>query len=405
MAYNISALKSDLQGVMHGTTTNQITGLNNVINRAARQLLLDIDPQETKRTVEFINPIFNTVFDYPVADDLKGNALIDIFPQVNRIPRDIWSQAYNQAFDLAKQSIYTMANMFTLNFNSGIKTLKINAPFLNPPVYINQAESITANGTWTATVATNLTVDNTNYVTGAGSLKFDTTTTCYLENSTMTAVDLSAYLNQSSLFVWVYLPTASNFSSVTLRWGSDSSNYYYSTQTTNQQGTAFVNGWNLIQCDWKTATKVGTPVTTAINYLRVTLTASAGNTGVNNGCHINGIQSILGTVLSYEYYSKYMFRDASTLAFQETVTDDSNLINLDTETYNLLFNLTAYFALQQQQGLDAQFFDAGFFKTAYDMGVAKYKSLYKSERQKPQSTYYRQPDTSNRRYLGRRYNY
>ena len=405
MSYSITDLKNDLTGITHNTQLNQITNLYGVINRAARQLLLDIDPQETKRTVEFVNPIFNNVYDYPIAADVKGNTIIDVFPQVNRIPRDIWSQAYNQAFDLAKNSLYAMANMFTMNFNTGVKTVRINAPFLNPPVFINQAESITNNGTWVITTGTNLTVDNTNYVTGSGSLKFNTTTTCYLENSTMTAVDISKYLNQSSLFVWVYLPTASNIASVDLRWGSSNANYYHSTQTTNQQGNAFVNGWNMIQCDWKAATVVGTPDPTKINYLRVTLTASGTNTGVNNGCHINGIQSILGSILSYEYYSKYMFRDASTGAFQETVTDDSNLINLDTETFNLLFNLTAYYTLQQQQGLDALFFDAGFFKTAYDQGVARYKAVYKSERTKPQSVYYRTPDVSNRRFLGRRYNF
>src|ERR1700749_2286455 len=123
MAYNIQALKNDLQGVIHGTTLNQITNLNGIINRAARQLLLDVDPQETKRTLEFVNPIFNTVFDYPIAPDVKGNTIIDIRPQVRRIPRDIWTQAYNQAFDVAKQNIYASADMFTLNFNTGIKTL------------------------------------------------------------------------------------------------------------------------------------------------------------------------------------------------------------------------------------------------------------------------------------------
>ena len=80
---------------------------------------------------------------------------------------------------------------------------------------------------------------------------------------------------------------------------------------------------------------------------------------------INLVECILGTILEYEYYSKYLFRDAVTGAFQETVTDDSNLINLDTESYNLLFNLTTFLAVQQQQGLDAMFYDGNFFGQAY----------------------------------------
>lgn len=402
MSYSIQTLKNDLTGVLHGTTTNEIQNIDGVINRAARKLLLDIDPQETKRTVEFVNPIYNTVFDYPIADDVKGNKLIDIKPQVNRIPRDVWSQAYNQAFDVAKQNIYNMANMFTMNFNTGVKTIRINAPFLNPPVIIDNIEAVSDNGTWAVGgTASDLEVNNTNYVQGSGSLQFDVTTgAAYIENSTLYAINLEDYVNQASQFVYVYVPTGSTLTSVEARWGSSSGAYYTKTVTLNQQGVAFVNGWNLCQFDWASATTVGSPDPTDITYLRITLNV----TGSMSACKVNGFNNILGTILAYEYYSKYLFRDATTGAFQETVEDDSDLINLDTESYNLLFNLVAYYATQQQQGLDATAYDGQFFKDEYDSGIARYKSIYKSELQKPQSLYYRQPDTSNNRFLGRRYN-
>lgn len=330
---------------------------------------------------------------------MKGNKLIDIFPQVQRIPQDIWTQAYNQAFDVAKQNIFSMASMFTMNFNTGIKTIRINSPWLNPPVIINQIEGIATNGTWAiGGTATSLAVNNTNFAQGAGSLQFNVTTgAAYIENSTMSSLDFTADLNQASLFTWVYVPTGSTLTSVDLRLGSSSSNYYHLTVTQNQQGTAFVNGWNLCQFTWSSMATTGTPVITAIDYARITLNV----TGTMTACLINGLNSILGTILNYEYYSKYLFRDSTTGAFQETVTDDSNLINLDTESYNLLFNQVAYLATQQQQGLDASFYDGSFFKQAYDAGVIKYKSMYKSELQKPQSLYYQQPNTSYNRFLGR----
>src|ERR1700741_5041477 len=106
MAYSVLTLKNDLSGALHNTTNNEIANLDGVIDRAARQLLLDVDPQETKRTLEFVTPIFNTVYDYPIADDVKGNKIIDIFPQTQRIPRDVWAQTYNQAFDVAKQALF-----------------------------------------------------------------------------------------------------------------------------------------------------------------------------------------------------------------------------------------------------------------------------------------------------------
>lgn len=388
--------------MIHGTTLNQIQNINGVINRSARQLLLDLDPQETKRTVEFVAPIFDTVYDYPIAADVKGNKLIDIFPQVNRLPRDIWTQAYNQAFDVAKSNVFSLRNMFTINFNSSLKTLRLDAPFLNAPVILNQVEAIATNGTWAAGgTGSNLAVNNTNFVQGAGSLQFDATTgAAYIENSTMSAVDLSAYVNQSSFFVWVYIPTAANLTSVNLRWGTNSSNYYDETVTQTQQGTSFVNGWNLCQFPWNTATATGSPTITSIKYARVTLNLTAGATAVK----VNGINSILGTILSYSFYSKFLFRDAITGAYQETVTDDSNLINLDTESFNLLTYQVLYQATQQQQGLDASFFDGTYAKNAYDAGVLRYKSMYKSELQKPQSSYYGMPRRGYGRYLSRNWN-
>lgn len=401
--YNIQTLQSDITGMLHGTTTNQIVGLTldtnyTLINRAGRQLLLDLDPQETKRTVEFVGPIFNSVFDYPIAADVKGNKLIDLFPQVQRIPQDVWLQSYNQAFDVFKQNLFSMQNMFTINFNSSLKTIRINAPWLNPPIVINQAESTTSNGTWAAGgTASALTTNNTNFAQGAGSLQFDATTgTAYVETSTSSAVNLTNVVNQAYQFVWVYVPTGSNLTNVKLRWGSSSANYYEGTATTTQQGTAFQNGWNLCQFPWTSATTTGSPNAASITYLRVTLTLSANATA----CLVNGINSILGTILNYEYYSKYLFRNSSTGAYQETVLADSDLINLDTESYNLLTYLVAYLAFQQQQGLDASFYDGTWAKQQYDAGIIRYKAMYKSELQKPQSTYYNMPYTGYGRFWG-----
>lgn len=399
MAYNVLALKNDITAELHGTTANEVQNFDGAINRAARQLLLDLDPQETKRTMEFVGPIFNTVFDYPLAADVKGNKIIDIFPQVQRIPQDIWTQAYNQAFDVAKQNIYSAKNGFTMNFNSGLKTIRINAPYLNPPVIVNQIDSITNNGTWTAGgTASNLSVNSTNFAQGAGSLQFDVTTgAAYIENSTMTAVDLSTYLNQAYQFVWAYMPTGANVTSVNLRFGSSASDYYTLTVTQNQEGTAFVNGWNQEKFPWASMTTVGSPDSASISYARITLNVTASMAGVL----VNGLNSILGTILSYSYYSKYLFRSASTGAFQETVLDDSDLINLDTESYNLLTYQTLCQVAQQIQGLDASFYDGTFAKQAYDAGILRYKAMYKSELQKPQSAYYTMPYSGYNRILGR----
>lgn len=399
MSYSVLNLKQDLTGVMHGTQLNNIQNLNGIINRSARQLLLDLDPQETKRILQFTNPIYNGVVDYPIAADVKGNKLIDIRPQVNRLPRDVWTQAYNQAFDIAKSNVFSSPNMFTLNFNSGLKTIRINAPYLSAPVVQNSVDSITSNGTWAVGGgASNLAIDSQNYVQSQGSLSFNLPSGAgYIENSTMSQTDLTKYLNQGALFVWVYMPTASQFTSVNLRWGSDAANYYSVTSTQTQQGTAFQNGWNIIQFNWLGAAVTGSPVVTATDYLRVTCNTTA----IQTAAKVDYITVSLGNYMEYEYYSKFLFRNSSTGVFQETVLDDADLINLDTDSYNILFNCVAYLTTQQQQGLDASFYDGSFFGTAYLKGIESYKSKYKSEVQKPQSNYYTPPNTGYGRYIGR----
>jgi len=394
MSYTITNIKSELSGVLHGTTTNQITGLDNLIYRAARDVLLDVDPNETIRIVPITNSVFNSIYDYSAPDDLKGNGVIDIRPQVNRQGTDIWTQAYNQAFDVNKLTSYS--DNFTINWDSSVKTIRINAPSLTSPIQINTCDSLTNNGTWAVTSnATDLVADSVNYVSSSGSLQFDltadtpvlpaTTVTGYIENSTMTSVDLSDWLNQGTIFLYTFLPTGSVFSNVNLRWGSSATNYYSVDATTTQAGTTFQNGWNLLQFNWSGATVTGSPDSSAINYIRVTWTYDG---TAQTAVRLDQITAALGTILEIEYYSKFLFR-TSAGTWQETVTDDTNIINLDTESYNLLVYKVAQLAVQQQQGIDAAGYDGKFFKEEYDSRLERYYYLYKSQKQKPSGYYYK----------------
>jgi hypothetical protein len=388
VAYNIQNAEARLTRWLHGTTLDQVTNPFDLFYESAEQVLLDIDPQETKVIAQI--PIFNSVYDYPCPSDLKGNGAIDIYPQVNRQWQDYYSQQYNQDFDISK--ITALRDSFTVLFNSATKSLRINAPTLTAPTILNQASAIGNNGTWTAdgVVATGLTANNTNYQSAGGALQFNLTSgTGYISNSTSGTTDISSMLNQGSLFCYVYLPTGSQFSGVTLSWGSSSSNYYSVTATTNQMGNAFVNGWNLLQFPWLGATVTGAPVPSKITYLKVSLTTTATQTGVL----VNNIFCGMPLLCNIEYYSKYLFRDGTTGAFKEVPTATSDIINLDTETYNVFLYQCGLQMAQQQQGVDALFYDANYFSSRYDQAIERYKALYKSEKQFTQASYYSMPNT------------
>lgn len=387
MSYSVQTLISDLGGVVHGTTTNKIPNIYGTISRAARALLLDVDPKETQRIVS-LSQVFNNVFDYASPVDLKGDKMIDLRPQAGRKPGDIFFQDYAQTFD--SQKSVNFANALYTQWNTGVKTLRIEAPTLTSPVVVTDTSTLTG---WTVTAgAQNISLDTTNNVAGGGAITFDLaagSATGSIQISTLSQIDLTTRVNIDTEFFWVYLPTAASITNLILRWGSDiTANYYTYTVTTTQQGTAFQNGWNLIAMPWVAATKVGTPVATAYDSVQLTVTY---NSTLQTGVKFCNLTSNTGYIFEAQYYSKFLFRNPSTNAFQETVvdgTDDNKIINLDTESYNLLFNKAAFFVFQGLQGADAQY-DATFYDSEYTKALATYKAQNPSENMKKGETYYK----------------
>ena len=369
---NISTLLNDLTSVTHGTTVNKVPNIYGIINRAARSVLADVDPKETTRIVS-LGQVFNDIFDYAIPPDVKGDRIIDLRPQAGRKPNDVWFQNYAQNFDANKD--YTFGNGIITQWNTGIKTLRINAPSLTAPVQICDTSSIV--GFSAAGGATTPTVDTSNYVAGGGALNFNLSagqTTGAILSSSLTPIDLTAHQNISYLPLWVYLPTGASFSSINLLWGSDTSNAYNLSVTATQQGTAFKNGWNLLAFSWESATKVGTPNVKFTDTMQVTFTYDG---TLQTGVKVCNLLSVLGYYFELQYYSKFLFRNPTTGVFQEEVTDasdDDKLINLDTESYNLLFNKTAFYVAQTLQGADADH-DEQMWDNEYQNELARYKAM------------------------------
>lgn len=392
MAYTISNLKNELTGVLHGTSLSKVQGLDVLIDRAARRLVNDIDPIETVRIVQISNGIFDKVYDYPAPSDLKGDRIIDIRPQARRELRDKFFQVYNEDFDRNKTISIERHHRdeFSIQFNNGVKSLRIVKDLISP-ILIHNLDTIDENGTWSVgDDATNLREDNINFVQGSGSLRFDTSgagTTAFLENSDFQPIDLSRDENQGSLFLFVFLPDPSLVTSWNLRWGNDTLNFWDVTVTTAFDSTVFQTGWNQLKFDWNGATVTGTPDSTAVDYSRITLTYDG---TADTDYRVDNLTSNLPEIFELEYYSKFLFQDATTLAFQERVTDDTNIVNLDTDAYNLLFNLVAYFVAQQVQAENASF-DASYWINEYDRERARYTAKTKSQIIKPQRTYYTMP--------------
>ena len=329
MAFSVLQLKTDLTGILHGTNTDKISGFDQLIYRAAREVLLDVDPQETKR-IQQLDLLFDEVYDISIPSDLKGNKVIDIYPQsgqrnLNQDP----NQVYNREFDLFKSKNRNKID-FSILHNTGVKTMRIDNQTLPALVVINDLGTVTTNGTWAVFGdATNLQADTVIFAEGSSSLRFDLSgagTTGGIEITMDTVVDLSSKEDIASLFEFLYLPNASVVTSLGLRWGSDSSNYWESTVTVDATGNGFSNFWNRLKHDWSASTsETGSP-TSDIKYLRVTVNYDGTAT---SGFRADRITTQIGEPYNIEYYSKFLFSDTAG-AFQESVTSDTNTINFAT---------------------------------------------------------------------------
>lgn len=389
MAYNITTVLNDLSGVVHGTQMNKVPNPYGLLSRAARAVLLDVDPKETQRIVQ-LGQVFNDVFDYPLPADVKGDRIVDLRIQAGRNPGDVFTQGYAQTFDSEK--LLGLANRTYTQWNTGVKTFRIEAPTLQVPLTLTDTSSLTG---WSVTAgAQNVALNTTNFPAGGGALQFDLAAgsgTGSVQISTLSPVDVTGHVNVDTLFYWVYLPTGASITNLILRWGSDvTANYYTYTATTTQQGLAFQNGWNLIAVPWASATKVGSPVITAYDSVQLTVTY---NSTLQTGVMFCNLTSNPGTIFELQYYSKYLFRDPTTNAFQETVidvTDNNKILNLDTESYNLFFNKAAYYVAQTLQGADAEY-DATYWDTEYANALTRYRALNPSEAMVKAEAYYKMP--------------
>lgn len=147
---------------------------------------------------------------------------------------------------------------------------------------IEDCDSLTNSGTWavdsTNSDATNLTIDEEEFKTGTGSFNFDLDVSqsgnnyAIIQNTTMSTMNLSEYEDTSSWLFQVSIPDSTYTTSFTLYWGSDTSNYWSATVTTDIDGSAWSDGWNRVKVAWEDATATGSPDEEAIDYIQIRMT-------------------------------------------------------------------------------------------------------------------------------------
>lgn len=376
---------TDLDNLVHnmspGTVDSSVRRF--LHNEAVRHVFSEHDLRAAKRKAALSPNLFPSVYDYSAPSDLKDRAIVDIKKQVNRSIGEKWRLVTEEEFDRKKEFDKLM---IALADNDFTRVLRLDAPERSNAISITNFDSLTDNGTWTASAdAQNITLDTENYINGGASLNFDTDTgaaTAVIENSTITDVDLSDHDEKSSLFLWMYFPVVTDVTNIILRWGNDSSNYWSRTVTTNNAGNSFHIGWNLLRFDWNGATETGTVDPEAIDYARITITKDAG-VAADTDWRVDKLVSIVGSIYDVVYYTKLGWQNSSG-TYIENSTADTDKLNVDTEEFRLITLKSRQIFLEK---LD-KYNEARRIEQEYELAGQRYKTIYPSERIRYSRKYY-----------------
>lgn len=277
--YTYANLQTQITAGIHGSisTADWLT----IINDAAREVTSNLDLRSMKRKSSLSPFLFNDIFSYSCPTDLKGISIIDVKPQVNREETYKFTLTTAEEFDRKKDAIN---NLIAFTDDSFIRKLKISAEIDDDTLVVSTLDSITSGGGTFSGYGdgTNLTADSDYYVKGSASINWDINadggTTAGIYNDDINTFDITDYVSNGAVFVWAYITDTTNLTNFIIRIGSSASVYYTKTITTTNEGTAFVNGWNLLRFDFGTATQVGTVDTDGCDYCAVYMTKDGAKT-------------------------------------------------------------------------------------------------------------------------------
>lgn len=350
-----------------------------VANQAMRFVIADVDMRSTKRRTALSPNLMDDIYDYTAPSDFKK--LIDIKPQINRGRYDDWRLTTSEEFDRLKT---TSENIIAIDDRDFIKKIRISKPIDDTEAVVSSLDAV---GDWEAFGdGSNITKDADNYVKGSASLNWDINAdggiTAGIQNTALPTFDISSFIENGYAFVWAYISSVTDLTNFILRIGNDSSNYYYITITTNNEGNAFHTGWNLLRFSFANKTETGTVDDDACDYTVLYMTKDAGKTDETD-YRFDHIILKLGDNYYTHYYSKYGWQSSAGV-YLEDATDATDLLNVDTDELKLISLKTAELIENHLQNSK----EADRYELKYERAKAGYEKQNPSESLNIITTYY-----------------
>ncbi len=402
--YAYTQIVRDLQTKLHGrrlnlTTTDSTTGDSNLerdlINSAVRIAMSEVDFRGNIRESVLTPNLMNNQYDYALPVDVKGDAIIDLRPQAtdSRGEFETYDLVPPEEFDrrkIVEKGIYTIMN------DDLTRILRVSANIDDEELTVSSLED-TAWGTFDTDAVndSDVKVDNDDFIEGNGSIRFQTDTgdstdtAVGIQNDSITRFNISSYLARGQAFVDAKLTVAdTGIHQITLRLGSDSSNYYQISDSNQNDCSAFVTGWNKVRWDFTNKTTTGTPTDTAIDYAAIFWSRDTTTTAL---LHLNdtdwGFDNLIlkrGKYYLLSYYSRYVFQDTA-LALVENSTNDSHALLVQNDEFEVIMAKAA--ELGSQYLRDER--DREYYVKEYERLKQSYLMRNPSQANVRTSSYYR----------------
>ena len=376
-----SELNTEVTAIVRGTFTaaNFLT----VANRAIRDVLSEVDLRSSIRSTALSPNLFDDVYQYTCPSDMKGDKVIDIKPQINRGRFDRWELVTHEEFDRRKQDLrvdrygdpielegsqWLGHNLVAISRDDLVNKLLLSRAIDDSELGIDTLDAV---GDWAAYGdGSNLTADADNYVKGSGCINWDINadggTTAGIYNDSLDSFDISNYITTGSIFVWVYISSTTNLTNFIIRIGSSASAYYSITITTNNEGNSFYAGWNLLRFDFANKSETGTVDDDDCDYVALYMTKDAAKTDETD-YRFDNLVIKKGDHYEVIYYSRY-FWQSSAGTYLEDATTTTDLINCETDEYNLFIEKCAQYMEEKLGNIR----EADRHEAIYERKKAKY---------------------------------
>lgn len=327
--HTVSNLKDSVAGLLSGVDLANVDDVNGCLERAASTLCQKADVPEASGVQNIT--LYDGVTDYLCDTRIFGTAISDIRPQgVSRSPANMVTKASSDDFDRAKTVYYPSGTMSSFEYQNGVPIIKILYPFRKQKIVIDKMSDTTG---WTAAGSASLLAQDLGvFYQEPASLRFTLTgASTGTLTKTINSIDLSAYQGVGVGFLAIEIPdgtTASNLTSIECRIGTDSSNYYVTTETTGFLGAWTAGNWVLVAFD-ALSSVTGTPDPTNITYIQARFTTGATITNFRVG----GLWISSPTAAQICYQSSAIFLPSGSASTLTTITADTDTIILNEAAY------------------------------------------------------------------------